>query len=508
MNPQARIDADGGGTLDRTEIGLAIAELATKSKRSAPPEDEIDQLFRAADADGGGALDLTEFTKLCLAAPTLMGLDADEAEEEDEADGVEDEEAAKLFESPKRNMRTISKQISFVHHKVQAIKDEDEPTSPRGRAGSTAGDEKKEKEIVQGMAKRGINFALRKAGSAPAKAMRQLGATAKDVRKVRELFEWVRPKETGPFLLANAFMVVYHFCLPAKHRLPSGMFDDSRWNAGRSSGRGVAARIPSDDPGAAASPRASHRTIQLVGRGVAASVPPDDPVAAASPRVPPRTIQLVGRGVAASGPPDDPAASASTDDPARGRGVAARLRRQTRRRTQVLRDSVGVRRVHGALREDEDVRTSRGQGRRREETLRAPATPKERQGPQEFAGVRLSDGTTGPPGRPPVPTPVVTVKTFEAVGAVRHPRHLLALGRRRVRRSGRRGARGVRHKGVTASDAARPGAARIGPLERRAHRVAPGEEPRGIPDAKTSPRDGQEQPRSTLRAKEHAAPRR
>ena len=54
----------------------------------------------------------------------------------------------------------------------------------------------------------------KKAGSGPALAMRQLGATAKDVAEVRDLFEWKEPKKTLPILAGNVFMVLFHYVTP------------------------------------------------------------------------------------------------------------------------------------------------------------------------------------------------------------------------------------------------------------------------------------------------------
>ena len=84
-----QIDNDGGGTLDRTEIGLAIAQLAAKRHTSPPPDAEVDKLFAKADVDKGGSLDLNEFAQLCLDSPSLMGLDATEEEEEEVVGCVE-----------------------------------------------------------------------------------------------------------------------------------------------------------------------------------------------------------------------------------------------------------------------------------------------------------------------------------------------------------------------------------------------------------------------------------
>ena len=85
----AKVDNDGGGTLDRKEIGLAIAQLAMKRKTSPPPDAEVDKLFAKADVDKGGSLDLNEFAQLCLDSPSLMGLDATEEEEEEVVGCVE-----------------------------------------------------------------------------------------------------------------------------------------------------------------------------------------------------------------------------------------------------------------------------------------------------------------------------------------------------------------------------------------------------------------------------------
>ena len=67
---------------------------------------------------------------------------------------------------------------------------------------------------MSGIAKKMINIAGKKAGSGPALAMRQLGATAKDVAEVRDLFEWKEPKKTLPILAGNVFMVLFHYVTP------------------------------------------------------------------------------------------------------------------------------------------------------------------------------------------------------------------------------------------------------------------------------------------------------
>ena len=77
-------------------------------------------------------------------------------------------------------------------------------------------EEKKEdaKGPVKGIAKKMINLAARQAGGAPASAMRQLGATARDVAEVRDLFQWKDPKKTLPVVAGNVFMAAFHYMTP------------------------------------------------------------------------------------------------------------------------------------------------------------------------------------------------------------------------------------------------------------------------------------------------------
>ena len=191
-----RIDADGGGSLDRSEIGLAMAELATKNARPPPPDDEIDALFKKADEDGGGELDLDEFTQLCIDSPSIMGFDKAEEEAEEEVDDEpEDPEAAALLAGAAGGEKK-KRSLSFRKPKDDGDRKEDH------------------KGPVSGIAKKMINLAGKKAGSGPALAMRQLGATAKDVAEVRDLFEWKEPKKTLPILAGNVFMVLFHYVTP------------------------------------------------------------------------------------------------------------------------------------------------------------------------------------------------------------------------------------------------------------------------------------------------------
>ena len=194
----AKVDNDGGGTLDRKEIGLAIAQLAVRRKTSPPPEEEVDKLFAKADVDKGGSLDLNEFAQLCLDSPSLMGLDATE-EDDEEYEG--DAETERLLRgSPKK--KALVKLPSFRSSHSQEEED-------------IAHDKKK--GPFHGMTKKVVNLAANKAGKAPAKMMLKLGATASDVRKLRDLFNWEDSTKTLGFLLVNLVAVVLHFYLPIRY---------------------------------------------------------------------------------------------------------------------------------------------------------------------------------------------------------------------------------------------------------------------------------------------------
>lgn len=185
----ASVDSDGGGTLDRAEIGLAIGQLAAKRRATPPSAAEVDKLFKAADIDKGGSLDLDEFAQLCVDSPSLMGLDAPEEEDEDEVVG--DEETERLL----RGSPQQKKLFSATHRDVR------EPAS---------------KGPFKGMTKKVVNLAATKAGRAPAKFMLKLGIYAKDVRQLRDVFEWAKPKTTAAFLAANLGAIVYHWYLPIR----------------------------------------------------------------------------------------------------------------------------------------------------------------------------------------------------------------------------------------------------------------------------------------------------
>ncbi|KAH8095424.1 C2 domain-containing protein [Aureococcus anophagefferens] len=165
-----RIDADGGGSLDRSEIGLAMAELATKNARPPPPDDEIDALFKKADEDGGGELDLDEFTQLCIDSPSIMGFDKAEEEAEEEVDDEpEDPEAAALLAGAAGGEKK-KRSLSFRKPKDDGDRKEDHKGPSRGHG--------------------------------------------QDVAEVRDLFEWKEPKKTLPILAGNVFMVLFHYVTP------------------------------------------------------------------------------------------------------------------------------------------------------------------------------------------------------------------------------------------------------------------------------------------------------
>ena len=75
----------------------------------------------------------------------------------------------------------------------------------------------KKKGPFHGMTKKVVNLAANKAGKAPAKLMLKLGATASDVRKLRDLFNWEDATKTLGFLLVNLVAVVLHFYLPIRY---------------------------------------------------------------------------------------------------------------------------------------------------------------------------------------------------------------------------------------------------------------------------------------------------
>ena len=74
----------------------------------------------------------------------------------------------------------------------------------------------KKKGPFHGMTKKVVNLAANKAGKAPAKLMLKLGATASDVRKLRDLFNWEDATKTLGFLLVNLVAAVLHFYLPMR----------------------------------------------------------------------------------------------------------------------------------------------------------------------------------------------------------------------------------------------------------------------------------------------------
>ena len=75
----------------------------------------------------------------------------------------------------------------------------------------------KKKGPFHGMTKKVVNLAANKAGKAPAKLMLKLGATASDVRKLRDLFNWEDATKTLGFLLVNLVAAVLHFYLPIRY---------------------------------------------------------------------------------------------------------------------------------------------------------------------------------------------------------------------------------------------------------------------------------------------------
>lgn len=200
-----KIDADGGGSLDRNEIGQAMAELAAKNGTAIPPEGEIDALFRRADVDGGGGLDLEEFTQLCIDSPSIMGFGVDHEEEEEEEDHHDDEdaEAAALLDGSHGAASPSSARPRFAPALALLKKKEEDPAKVEDVKGP-----------VSGIAKRMINLAGRGAGGGPAVAMRSLGSTARDARMMRDLLEWKDAKKTAPILAGNAFMIVFHALTP------------------------------------------------------------------------------------------------------------------------------------------------------------------------------------------------------------------------------------------------------------------------------------------------------
>ena len=67
------------------------------------------------------------------------------------------------------------------------------------------------------MTKKVVNLAANKAGKAPAKLMLKLGATASDVRKLRDLFNWEDRDQDPGVLARESGSGVLHFYLPIRY---------------------------------------------------------------------------------------------------------------------------------------------------------------------------------------------------------------------------------------------------------------------------------------------------
>ncbi|KAJ1447316.1 hypothetical protein M885DRAFT_491192 [Pelagophyceae sp. CCMP2097] len=191
-----KIDTDGGGSLDRHEIGVALRDMSKAQQKPQPSEEDVDAMFARADADKGGTISLEEFSTMCLESPIFTDKPPKALVEDTDVIEEEDELLEDLVEPVSvRKPRGPSVSISFRKKEDAALKEES-------------------KGPVKGIARKMINLAGRKAGPMPAFGSRQLGSLAKDIRFVRSIFEWDNFKISAAVSALNFVAAVAHCLLP------------------------------------------------------------------------------------------------------------------------------------------------------------------------------------------------------------------------------------------------------------------------------------------------------
>lgn len=229
------MDTDQSNSLDRSEIGQAMLELAVKRNKPAPSELEIDKLFEAANVDGDAVLSLEEFTQMLLASPAIMGVDTIRRTREpiddldaDDDELLDDECAAaapskKVVESPPAlatpaltRKRLLFRRAFLSDSSVDSSTAVEGPPSTSEKD-AVLGDEVAsvpQKCRVKGVAKKMINIVGRKAGPAVSDGVAQLGDAAADVAKLRAVFEWEDPALSASIALGNVCLALVHYLLP------------------------------------------------------------------------------------------------------------------------------------------------------------------------------------------------------------------------------------------------------------------------------------------------------
>ncbi|KAJ8610372.1 hypothetical protein CTAYLR_003875 [Chrysophaeum taylorii] len=230
-----KIDRDGSKSLDRSEIGMAVRELAMRTSRKPPSEAETDELFSRADVDGGGELCLEEFTQMLLESPSIMGVNkvlhhrissAEEAAaalqgdvDDDDDDGDDepvDERQPHQRQQQQRQKRASTSAFARMMRSRRTNDTEDSQVSRTPAAANDDDDKQQQKGVViKGMTAKIVNMVARKVGGPAADdGMKQLGDAVKAMELVRAIFQWDDPKVSATCVVANVAMAAAHYMLP------------------------------------------------------------------------------------------------------------------------------------------------------------------------------------------------------------------------------------------------------------------------------------------------------